>query len=81
MESSKIPRREFIAGLAAVQIAASLDADTSDGMIYRKLGSTGERVSAIGIGGYHIGIPADEQEGIRIIRSAVDRGITFLDNS
>jgi predicted aldo/keto reductase-like oxidoreductase len=81
MESSKIPRREFIAGLAAVQVAASLEADTSHGMIYRKLGNTGERVSAIGLGGYHIGLPADEQEGIRIIRSAVDRGITFLDNS
>ena len=50
-------------------------------MSYRKLGSTGERVSAIGLGGYHIGVPKDDSEGIRIIRSAVDRGITFLDNS
>src|SRR5215469_17589122 len=50
-------------------------------MIYRKLGSTGERVSAIGLGGYHIGVPKEEQESVRIIRSAVDRGITFLDNS
>ncbi|MEO8128832.1 MAG: aldo/keto reductase [Bryobacteraceae bacterium] len=50
-------------------------------MIYRKLGATGERVSAIGLGGYHIGVPKDENEGIRIIRSAIDRGITFLDNS
>jgi aryl-alcohol dehydrogenase-like predicted oxidoreductase len=81
METNKMPRREFIAGLAAVQAAASLEADTPQGMIHRKLGKTGERVSAIGLGGYHIGVPADEQEGIRIIRSAVDRGITFLDNS
>src|SRR5438067_4502782 len=81
MESSKVLRREFIAGLAAVQVAASLEADTSDGMSYRKLGSTAERVSAIGLGGYHIGIPKDESESIRIIRSAVDRGINFLDNS
>src|SRR5205823_3055438 len=81
MESSKIPRREFIAGLAAIQVAASLEADTSDGMIYRKLGSTGERVSAIGLGGYHMGVPKDENESIRIVRSAVDRGINFLDNS
>jgi aryl-alcohol dehydrogenase-like predicted oxidoreductase len=50
-------------------------------MIYRKLGTTGERVSAIGLGGYHIGVPNDDNEGIRIIRTAVDRGITFLDNS
>jgi predicted aldo/keto reductase-like oxidoreductase len=81
MESGKMPRREFIAGLAAVQVAVSLEADTTNGMIYRKLGNTGERVSAIGLGGYHIGVPEDEQEGIRIIRSAIDRGITFLDNS
>ena len=81
MESCKIARREFIAGLAVAQAAASLEADTTQGMIYRKLGTTGERVSAIGLGGYHIGVPQDEQEGIRIIRAAVDHGITFLDNS
>lgn len=50
-------------------------------MIYRMLGSTGEKVSAIGIGGSHIGKQKDEKESIQIIRSAVDRGITFLDNS
>ncbi len=49
-------------------------------MIYRKLGQTGERVSAIGLGGHHIGLPKDAQEGIRIVRSALDRGITFMDN-
>jgi aryl-alcohol dehydrogenase-like predicted oxidoreductase len=49
-------------------------------VIYRNLRSTGERTSAIGLGGYHIGVPS-EAEGIRIIRTALDRGITFLDNS
>lgn len=49
-------------------------------MIYRKLGRTGERVSAIGLGGYHLGLAADAGEAIRILRSAVDRGINFLDN-
>jgi aryl-alcohol dehydrogenase-like predicted oxidoreductase len=49
-------------------------------MIYRKLGRTGERVSAIGVGGYHIGVPEEEQESIRLIRSAIDRGINFMDN-
>jgi aryl-alcohol dehydrogenase-like predicted oxidoreductase len=49
-------------------------------MIYRTLGKTGERVSAIGLGGSHIGRPKEEQEGIRIIRSAIDRGMTFMDN-
>jgi aryl-alcohol dehydrogenase-like predicted oxidoreductase len=50
-------------------------------MIYRALGKTGERVSAIGLGGHHIGRPKDPNEGIRIIRSAIDRGITFMDNA
>ena len=51
-------------------------------MSYRVLGSTGERVSAIGLGGWHIGLKnVDEQLGIRIVRTAIDRGITFMDNS
>src|SRR5664280_2775043 len=51
------------------------------GMLYRTLGSTGEKVSAIGIGGWHIGLDkVDEQLSIRIIRTAVDRGINFMDN-
>jgi aryl-alcohol dehydrogenase-like predicted oxidoreductase len=49
---------------------------------YRALGRTGERISAVGIGGYHLGKPhLSETESIRIIRTAVDGGITFLDNS
>jgi aryl-alcohol dehydrogenase-like predicted oxidoreductase len=51
-------------------------------MLYRELGSTGEEVSAIGLGGWHIGLPnVDEQLSLRIIRTAIDRGITFMDNS
>ncbi|HYZ86921.1 MAG TPA: aldo/keto reductase [Bryobacteraceae bacterium] len=46
----------------------------------RTLGRTGEKVSMIGLGGHHIGRPKDPAEGIRIIRSAIDRGITFMDN-
>ena len=49
-------------------------------MIDRTLGRTGETVSAIGLGGHHIGRPKDPAEGIRIVRSAIDRGITFMDN-
>src|SRR5262249_41876136 len=46
----------------------------------RPLGRTGVEVSCIGLGGYHLGIPADENETTRLIHSAVDRGVTFLDN-
>jgi aryl-alcohol dehydrogenase-like predicted oxidoreductase len=51
-------------------------------MIYRTLGSTNEKVSAIGVGGWHLGLArVEEQLAIRILREALDRGINFLDNS
>lgn len=50
-------------------------------MIYRTLGSTGEKVSAIGVGGWHLGLKhVDEHLAVRIVRTAIDRGINFLDN-
>jgi len=52
----------------------------SPNMIYRELGRTGERVSAIGMGGYHVGKQRDPDESIHLIRTAIDRGITFMDN-
>ncbi len=51
-------------------------------MLYRELGSTGERVSAIGLGGWHLSLKhVDEQLAMRIVHTAIDRGITFMDNS
>jgi predicted aldo/keto reductase-like oxidoreductase len=60
-----------------------MSASTDRGeMPYRVLGRTGERVSAIGLGGWHLGFKQlDERLSVRIIREAVDRGINFLDNS
>jgi uncharacterized protein len=52
----------------------------SPDMVYRQLGTTGETVSAIGLGGYHIGKQKDADESIHLIRAGIDRGITFLDN-
>ncbi|MBV9081166.1 MAG: aldo/keto reductase [Acidobacteriaceae bacterium] len=50
-------------------------------MLYRKLGNTGVTVSAIGLGGSHIGKASlKEDESIRLIHEAIDRGITFMDN-
>ncbi len=78
-------RREFLDIFRLMSAAALIPqglfaADEHKGeMMYRKLGRTGERVSAIGLGGAHIGAPS-EDEAIRIIRTAVDRGINFLDN-
>lgn len=50
-------------------------------MLYRELGSTGEQVSAIGLGGWHLSLKhVDEDLAIRLVRTAIDRGITFMDN-
>src|SRR5579885_2264200 len=61
-----------------------LQADTGRGhagMIYRALGRTGERVSLIGLGGWHIGQSSiSEHESIQLIRQAIDHGVNFMDN-
>lgn len=85
-DKTTVTRREFvklaIAGGVVIAAAPHSWAQEKKGdMIYRPLGRTGEKVSAIGLGGFHIGQPKDEQEGMRIIRSAIDGGITFMDNS
>ena len=49
-------------------------------MLYRQLGRTGEKVSVIGLGGHHIGRPKNEQFAIKLIQTAIDRGINFMDN-
>ncbi len=45
----------------------------------RSFGSTNETVSALGLGGFHIGVPS-EKEAIEIMHRAIDSGITFFDN-
>jgi predicted aldo/keto reductase-like oxidoreductase len=50
-------------------------------MPYRTLGRTGEQVSILGLGGAHIGFQKDENDSIKIIRTAIDNGINFMDNS
>ena len=84
--NDSLTRRQFVKSVAATSVALSVGtyswaAEEKKGdMIYRTLGRTSEKVSAIGLGGFHIGKPS-EKEGIEIIRSAIDRGITFMDNS
>src|ERR1051326_3992999 len=84
---SEVPmdRRIFLKKAAAVTIATSLNRKSShaaDAAVpHRTLGRSGEKVSIIGLGGHHIGRPGvSEQEGIRIIRTALDNGVNFLDN-
>jgi aryl-alcohol dehydrogenase-like predicted oxidoreductase len=81
-------RREFLGNVAMGIAGASVGhsilekslAGATGEIPYRTLGRSGERISLVGLGGYHIGVPRDDQEGIRIIRTAVDSGINFMDN-
>ena len=54
--------------------------ESRNGIPYRKLGRTGEKVSLVGLGGYHLGKQTDPQDSIRIIRAGLDEGVNFLDN-
>ncbi|MDB4968554.1 MAG: aldo/keto reductase [Myxococcales bacterium] len=49
-------------------------------MPMRTLGRTGVKVSLLGLGGFHLGIPKDDKEAVRIVHAALDHGVTFLDN-
>jgi len=84
-KNTSVTRREFLemgvaAGLAVGTENIAWAADTKTEVPRRTLGRTGEKVSMVGLGGYHIGSQKDEQESIRIIRTALDSGINFLDN-
>jgi aryl-alcohol dehydrogenase-like predicted oxidoreductase len=80
-----VTRRNFLGMAVAATCVTGAErlswaVDTKTGMTYRTLGRTGEKVSMMGLGGYHIGMQKDEQESVRIIRTAVDNGVNFLDN-
>ena len=51
-----------------------------DGMRFRQLGATGVEVSCVGLGGFHLGKPESDDEAVKIVRTAIDGGINFLDN-
>ena len=84
-ETPGVSRREFVGFAAASLIFAGIKdplapVDSKNGIPYRTLGRTGEKVSLVGLGGYHLGKQADPQESLRIIRTGLDEGVNFLDN-
>ncbi|HEX3876992.1 MAG TPA: aldo/keto reductase [Bryobacteraceae bacterium] len=93
MQPAKIDRRRFVgaAFTAAALTESTVDAaqenlprpvETRRGdMLYRAFGKTGETVSVIGVGGSHIGQASSEELATRIIRTAIDHGVNFMDNS
>ncbi len=91
MSSDRQNRREFLnrvaVGIAGAGVGervlageAASAKETRHGIPYRTLGRTGEKVSLIGLGGYHIGIQKTDAESTQIIRTAIDNGINFMDN-
>jgi aryl-alcohol dehydrogenase-like predicted oxidoreductase len=77
-------RRRFLQTAAATTLVTALEKKFAHAAAkpvpMRTLGRSGEKVSMVGLGGYHLGMQSDEQESIRIIRTAIDNGINFMDN-
>ncbi|RKH61533.1 aldo/keto reductase [Corallococcus interemptor] len=79
-------RKEFLAATLSLMVAPPVlgaspsKAKKAPAVPRRKLGRTGQDVSCIGLGGFHIGKQKDEAESIALIRGALDQGINFLDN-
>jgi aryl-alcohol dehydrogenase-like predicted oxidoreductase len=81
-------RREFLQASLAAGAALTLAARTpgaddasTKGLPTRPLGKTGEHVSIICLGGWHIGAVKDQREAIKIMHAALDEGLTFFDNA
>ena len=81
-------RREFLraaaAGLALTGAGAPVLAAQQDGpagLPTRPLGDTGEKVSIVGLGGWHIGAASSRNEAVSIMHQAIENGMTFFDNA
>src|SRR4051794_2940570 len=85
MNDSRVDRRKALltigAGLASSGLNASAAPESTGDSFYKTLGHTGEKVSCIGMGGFHLGKSTlSEGDAIQLIHSGIDRGINFLDN-
>src|SRR5687768_17662245 len=67
--------------LAPARFAPPAMPPVEDEVPRRAFGTTGEYVSAMGLGGYHLGLVGTEREAARIVHEAIDGGITFMDNA
>jgi aryl-alcohol dehydrogenase-like predicted oxidoreductase len=90
MSQSPASRREFLVQTLAGTVAAAALAEdvlasqqpaTTTGLPTRRLGRTGQQVSIVCLGGWHIGAVKDPGEAIRMMHAALDEGLTFFDNA
>ena len=85
----KTTRRDFIKQAAAGATLAALAEDvlaqtspaSATGLPTRVLGRTGQRVSVLALGGWHLGAFKEDAESIRVMQAAIDEGLTFFDNA
>src|SRR5438309_7563163 len=86
---NKPSRREFVRGAAAAtsvaalarRVVAQTSSASGSGIPTRELGKTGQRVSIVCLGGWHIRAIKDDAESIRVMHAAIDEGINFFDNA
>lgn len=81
-----VTRREFLqstaCGLCAMGLLSQAWAGSgADGVPTRPLGATGVQISMLGLGGHHAGRGRDDDKSVRLIRKAIDLGVTFMDNA
>ena len=85
----KTTRRDFIKQAAAGATLAALAEDvlgqtssaSATGLPTRVLGRTGQRVSILALGGWHLGTFKEDADSIRLMQAAIDEGLTFFDNA
>jgi uncharacterized protein len=93
-EAAELDRRRFLKGVAAGGAAslafsgraqgagmASKSNPVSVEVPHRPLGTTGLQVSALGVGGFHLGSAKDQNEANEIVALAIDAGVNFFDNA
>lgn len=80
-------RREIVKNISSAALAASIlpltSAKNKSGDLPKRiLGRTGEKVTILGVGGFHVGADfVTDEIAVEIIRTAIDRGVNFMDNA
>jgi uncharacterized protein len=89
-QPSNPARRDFLKGAGLIGAGLVLGGSSAsaqepkaawDAIPRKPFGKTGETISAIGLGGYHLGAAPSLEEAVRLVHEAVDAGVTFLDNA